>query len=610
MIRTKRDRQLRSCQLCHLKKKKCDRQKPCKQCVNSGRTAECVYVATASDISVSSKRGASSSKESPTDNKKQRTGNSPSASTLMKKEGAIKCMMASLGHAEHTNPELLQVVTEIQDKNIAKMSLDIPDLETTMSKLIQNLPAKSIILKLTEVFFEHVNWVCGILDQDSFLQQFYDHMDDLKRVSAKGEASKYCTVASLAFLGLLYRVMALGLNFISTTNSNSAFLEDLSVAPTGLENMYDYLANKVAALTIDQVPTDTLVEERLLYIGYLKSLGHTKRSWMIGGMTLRICQALEHDSEKATGRQKFFWVILRAVDSSMSLILGRRALMADSPMPDMTPPLDTPMIKLGNFVMFSFSKLAQEIANLDYSDPSSVPNMERKIRDIKETSLPAHLQLSTNPNNEQYDRLYPFLPAQRFVIQMNLLNLVASLHKPALDKNYPHCSLQTLRESLVQVLEYADNLFTTHIQYALSVPVLHLFHAAFVLALVNLHQVRRKGYFDQNEMQMIDKIIRHCDSASSRTVIAFNSKIVLEQVKTFIQREVLESPSSSSGVSPAYSEPPQQQKLQQLTPEEPLYSDPSSSSSTSSNNPDQELMNLLGLSEKDYNFPYYILENT
>ncbi|KAK0634675.1 humps family-domain-containing protein [Bombardia bombarda] len=337
-------------------KAKCDRKLPCTNCVSRHKQDACRY-----------ESGAPTAKEQRGHGRDGVRG-SPGAEMM----DSIPTKVANWGYSR-TGASTLGFLQKIEgvspDEPLSGLNPDKSQHCETFNtrerykSLIRQLPARTYIDKLVDVYFTEFNWQYFALDRDLFDKQLAEwYRLPFGLLSTGGPQALAPDLR--VFPGLLFQVLAISLlvlqsgsdpTFDSLKYAGNMTFEDLAV---------DYSESGVAILSLlgKRQMSVTTVLAGFLRASFLKFVGLVTEAWHAIGSAIRDAQEIglhrdsldpkprTEDSEAVLEnqweiqRRRKLWITLVGWDVHTGVILGRPTTIDQSMVPP-TLPVDAPLPK-------------------------------------------------------------------------------------------------------------------------------------------------------------------------------------------------------------------------------------------------------------------------
>lgn len=441
----KKRRVVTACAECHRRKQKCDRKKPCNVCLAREVPDKCFYGEVAQDSGAPLPRS---------------TGNSDklgySALDGATAFGDLKKILEgdNFFRVATSNNNRTQYTDEAETKYLA---------------FIKNLPTKTIVEELTEVYFVESNWSYPVLERP-FFNELFTSWFALNSTTTRYTGPKGVSRDIQYFGALLFQVCAMALQLIPP---NAPCFKELSVANATecdrLSQKFSDIAMEIMNLLGRHDPTLSAVQTDFLRAVWLKNASRGTEAWH--ALNDAIVQAqeigLHRQAEiqqstclEETLKQLWYdehkrriWIILFSWNSFMAWVLGRprQINMSDcdirtpmdcnipndpsSKVPLATPPSgddDMPSLFSSTIVQYELSKKVHEmremLADKPYTrDYGIVWSFHKQILSIMASAPP--LVRPENPDTS-FDEKYSVLPTKRWQIISVAHNMIMVLHRP------------------------------------------------------------------------------------------------------------------------------------------------------------------------------------
>ncbi|KAL1881989.1 hypothetical protein VTK73DRAFT_3318 [Phialemonium thermophilum] len=476
----KRRRTVISCTECHRRKQKCDRQLPCYNCVLRNKQALCQYDMGAPTMKMQQQAYGS---------RNGGAGGSPSSLEEDEQLGSIPTKVADFGYSQ-TGASTLGFLRKIEGANpsepLSRLARgDVagnggggggggdnqPNMRDRYKSLIRQLPARTFVDRLVDVYFTRVNWQYFALDRDVFDHQLASwHALPFSLLTQGGPQALPPELRP--FPALLFQVLAIALlqlpsefeqTFESLKYAGSMTFEDLAM---------DYSESGVAILSLlgkRQMSLNTVLAD-FLRASFLKYGAMVTEAWHAIGVAIRDAQeiGLHRDSldpkpasddaeavlenQWEIQRRRRLWMLLVSWDVHTGAVLGRPTtislgitpptLPVDTPTPkdrSRTPvlprgPDDPPTPLTRSIWAYRIMSMLPEILDLEKDGPcpkdfSKVDSLHERLVGIEE-QIPGYFRLE-NP-----DKRFDALPecfwlkyTRASLPQLWFFNLMA-LHRP------------------------------------------------------------------------------------------------------------------------------------------------------------------------------------
>ncbi|KAI0555755.1 hypothetical protein F4679DRAFT_519771 [Xylaria curta] len=461
----KRRRIVISCTECHRRKQKCDRKLPCTNCQSRNKESSCRYE-TGTPIVKTDPKGASASSN---DDRPPE----PHESTAKTAPAADFGYSASAG----STLGFLRKIENAAGAPLAGMPSEIPveesyDMRERYKSLIRQLPARTYVEKLIDVYFHDVNWQYFGIDEPltrSLMNKWYSLPFNV--LSNSGPLALDPMLRALP--ALLFQMMACALLYLPPETektyeclkytSNMTF-DDLSVE-------YSEAGMAILNLLGKRQMSIITVLAGWCRASLLKFSGMVTEAWHQVGTCIRDAQGIglhrdqsdpqptaEDDGEEAMEKmwraqhRRMVWLILMGWDLHTGAVLGRpcsidhrlinRSFPIDAIIPKIAKrvPLvprtddDPPTPLTRSIWSWQIMKTLRDIQDLEKEGPfpkdfSKVEKIHAEILDVKARTPPPFR--SENPDT-RFDHLPEcwWLPYSRAQLpQLHAFNILA-LHRP------------------------------------------------------------------------------------------------------------------------------------------------------------------------------------
>ncbi|KAH7367294.1 hypothetical protein B0T11DRAFT_325578 [Plectosphaerella cucumerina] len=285
----KRKRLVISCSECHRRKQKCDRGLPCANCKSRNKESACHYEAGAAP-SEKERRKSPVDTEDPDRRAGQTLPPFESLSTAAANWGYSQAGGSTLGFLkkiETVNGETGFAAAPVQPAD------DEFALKERYKSLIRQLPAKSYIQRLVDVYFEEFNDTYFALDPDVFRAQLAE-WNNLSFSVLSSAGPQGLSPDLRAFPALLFQVLAMALLVLA--DEPHEFYDHLKYAGnmTFEDLAADYSDSGVGTLTLlgKRHITLTAVQSGFLRANYLKYTGKVTESWHSIGSSIKDAQEI------------------------------------------------------------------------------------------------------------------------------------------------------------------------------------------------------------------------------------------------------------------------------------------------------------------------------
>ncbi|TGJ85203.1 hypothetical protein E0Z10_g3531 [Xylaria hypoxylon] len=458
----KRRRIVISCTECHRRKQKCDRKLPCTNCQSRNKESSCRY-----------ETGTPIAKTEP------KTTSSSSSNELAEPSDNKSAPAADFGYSGNAGSTLgfLRKIENAAGAPLAGMPTEIPseesyDMRERYKSLIRQLPAKTYVEKLIDIYFHDVNWQYFGIDEP-LTRSLMDKWYSLPFNVLSGSGPLALDPMLRALPGLLFQMASCALlylpqdtekNFECLKYTSNMTFDDLSIeyseAGMGILNVLG--KRQMSIIT---------VLAGWCRASLLKFNGMVTEAWHQIGTSIRDAQGIglhrdqmdpqptaddvgEETIEKMWRAQhrRMVWLILMGWDLHTGAVLGRptsidhRFISRSFPIDALIPkngkriPLvprtdDDPPTPLTRMIWsWQVMKTLRDIQDLEKEGPfpkdfSKVEKIHTEILDIKARTPPPFR--SENPDT-RFDQLpecwwVPYARAQ--LPQLHAFNILA-LHRP------------------------------------------------------------------------------------------------------------------------------------------------------------------------------------
>ncbi|KAI3330126.1 hypothetical protein F4824DRAFT_480110 [Ustulina deusta] len=457
----KRRRIVISCTECHRRKQKCDRKLPCTNCQSRNKESSCRYE-TGTPISKTDPKTAPPSSNEPLEQPDTKPGPA-----------------ADFGYSANTGSTLgfLRKIENAAGAPLAGMPTEIPseesyDMRERYKSLIRQLPARTLLIELIDVYFHDVNWQYFGIDEP-LMRSLMDTWYSLPFNVLSGSGPLALDPMLRALPALLFQMVSCALlylppgtekNFECLKYTSNMTFDDLSVE-------YSEAGMAILNLLGKRQMSIITVLAGWCRASLLKFNGMVTEAWHQVGTSIRDAQGIglhrdqmdpqptaddsgEETIEKMWRAQhrRMVWIILMGWDLHTGAVLGRptsidhrfisRTCPIDAIIPKTTKrvPLvprtdDDPPTPLTRTIWsWEVMKTLREIQDLEKEGPfpkdfSKVEKIHAEILEIKSRTPPPFR--SENPDT-RFDQLpecwwLPYARAQ--LPQLHAFNILA-LHRP------------------------------------------------------------------------------------------------------------------------------------------------------------------------------------
>ncbi|KAI0406977.1 hypothetical protein F4802DRAFT_555188 [Xylaria palmicola] len=460
----KRRRIVISCTECHRRKQKCDRKLPCTNCQSRNKESSCRYETGTPIAKVDPKAAASSNDDRPSE-----TPETPVKSTATADFGYSASAGSTLG--------ILRKIETAAGAPLAGMPSEIPseesyDMRERYKSLIRQLPARTYVEKLIDVYFHDVNWQYWGIDETltrNLMNKWYSLPFNV--LSSSGPLALDPMLRALPALlfqmvacALLYLPQDVEKTFECLKYTNNMTFDDLSV---------EYSEAGMAILTLLGKRQMSIINVLAGWCraSLLKFSGMVTEAWHQVGTCIRDAQGIGLHRDQADSQpnaddsvedamekmwqaqhRRMVWLILMGWDLHTGAVLGRptsidhrlinRSFPIDAILPKVAKrvPLvprndDDPPTPLTRAIWsWHVMKTLREIQDLEKEGPfpkdfSKVEKIHAEILDVKARTPPPFR--SEDPDT-RFDHLpecwwLPYARAQ--LPQLHAFNVLA-LHRP------------------------------------------------------------------------------------------------------------------------------------------------------------------------------------
>ncbi|KAK1760644.1 fungal-specific transcription factor domain-containing protein [Echria macrotheca] len=588
----KRRRTVISCTECHRRKQKCDRNLPCTNCVSRGKQGACRYETGAPTAKAAHKRQQSSASIG--------GDTTPAADT-----SSIPSKVAHFGYSQ-TGASTLGFLKKIEDTSTGTKGgpneedpspslaggLNTDDAAPGESfntrerykSLIRQLPARTYIDKLVDLYFANFNWQYYGLDRDVFdrqLAEWYRLPFNLLTTGGPQALSPDLR----AFPAMLFQTIATALLVLPNAGPDATFDSLKYAGGMTFEDLaMDYSESGVAILSLlgKRQMSVTTVLTGFLRASFLKYVALVTESWHAIGTAIRDAQeiGLHRDSldpkpksddpaavlenQWEIQRRRRVWMILVGWDVHTGVVLGRPisinagmaapTLPIDAPIPrdrsrepvlprgENDPPTPLTRAICAYHVMLPL----REIVELEKEGPcpkdfGKVDALHRRMLEI-EAKTPAFFRLD-NPDTrfDDHPDCY-WLPAVRATLpQLMSFNFMA-LHRPYIFTR-PKSRTAALRASLNML--HAQRLHFQSLkphQYKTFSLFFGTFDAIVLMASVYILFPKEHRDLVQNALQHFQWAVERFEAMSERNALARAALGVLQAIFVRLKKSLGISP--------------------------------------------------------------------
>ncbi|KAF2471765.1 uncharacterized protein BDR25DRAFT_285369 [Lindgomyces ingoldianus] len=325
----RRDKPILSCTLCRRRKLKCDRQHPCKTCVDRGLSLSCSYAPSSASAKYESKASPNihdrinqlerlvTTLMGPKENVQgisKKCSNMPDA--LPSNIGAFysaiepspeadvpgtpdrvklasdETRYTSSGHwtsildgIAELKDQLDQIPTSAQPRDSDQGEIQGPDLlfgrqrHATRHELVSALPSRTETDELVNTYFESMDMAPTLIHRPTFLHeyaQFWEHPFE----------------TSVMWLGLLFGVLSVATRFNSVVDNYGDTADDelnVSLITAAMDSYRERLVQCLVLADYSKCPPFTIETLLLYYVSeYLRSRDTQFGTWILVGMIVRI----------------------------------------------------------------------------------------------------------------------------------------------------------------------------------------------------------------------------------------------------------------------------------------------------------------------------------
>ncbi|KAK3386907.1 fungal-specific transcription factor domain-containing protein [Podospora didyma] len=583
----KRRRTVISCTECHRRKQKCDRNLPCTNCVSRGKQNACRY-----------ETGAPRAKDH---GRHLSNSNGATAASPDKEEAgdSIPTKVANFGYSR-TGASTLGFLQKIEgahpDEPLSSLNAadsgqhgDHFNTRERYKSLIRQLPARTFIDKLADIYFTGFNWQYFALDRDLFDKQLADwYKLPFSLLTTGGPQALPADLR--VFPGLLFQVLATALLLVPSGSGSDSSSEDAadstfdSLKYAGnmtLEDLaLDYSESGVAILSLlgKRQMTITTVLAGFLRASFLKYVALVTEAWHAIGMAIRDAQeiGLHRDSldpkpksddveallenQWEIQRRRKIWMILTGWDIHTGVILGRPTTISlncapptlpiDAPIPkdrSKTPVMpraegDPPTPLTRALWAYHTMHPLLEVLKLEKEGPcpkdfSRVDKLHQQLLDLEEVT-PPYFRLENPDTTFDDDPQCYWLPFVRATLpQLMSFNFMA-LHRPYIFTR-PKSRTEALRASL--------NMLQAQRMYFKSLPpqqykAFSLFFGTFdaIVMMASIYILFPKEHPDlvRDALQHFDWAVQRFEAMSERNALAKAGLGVLRAINLRLQKSL------------------------------------------------------------------------
>ncbi|KAL6813001.1 hypothetical protein GGI42DRAFT_161612 [Trichoderma sp. SZMC 28013] len=576
----KRKRLVTSCSECYRRKQRCNRKKPCNNCLARNIPNKCIFSSPPPSTPTKSQRLSVS------------TGSTTEVSTGSNQPLEIGIESAqdsvdlgySLVPGNNSFVGLQEILgnDEFQDVSVAyNNAVEFVPSKRDTESFVAKLPPRSVIEALVDFFFDEVNWHYFILERLYFNDLFSRWPPKETPDPVKYLKSTELSTELRYFPSLLFQVIALSLQFLPP---DWDVLPKPSLRGLATSRTYSDLGDELLHFLGRPGFAIAAVQADFLRSSWLKNCGRGVESWHAVGNSIRqaqelglhrqreIYQSSETNVEETLSRfwyeqhKKRIWINLFVWDGFMAMILGRPRMIhmddcdAEPPMdcnipgdpakavPMTVRPEDSQSVSTASAPLFRYAMAckAHEMRALRADRPrlkdySIVRTLHEEIMSLVE-SLPAFLRLK-NPDTTR-DADFPYLPQLRQEVQVMTNLFLMTLHRPHIISN-----LESRRAALQAALETLDcqQSFFAHAkqhQYQLFGFAFYTVDASFLVSIITI-------LFPPQNNETRQRISHSLQQAIESLTVMQTSNVIAASGLDIIQRcyQNLKSTPESSGIT-------------------------------------------------------------
>ncbi|KAH7413241.1 hypothetical protein BKA64DRAFT_660589 [Cadophora sp. MPI-SDFR-AT-0126] len=475
-----RKRTITSCSNCYRRKQKCNRRRPCNNCVARKVAHECVYDASFGNAPPSTSIG----RISPSTEEKSHV--------VASSNGDVR---DQFGYSSVSNSNAFMEadrIFQIPETQKSPVSCWDPGNAITQKywQLVSELPPSNIIDELVSIYISDVHWIYGIIEP----QYFYADLQEFRRFTSK--TSRSASMESMSatlkyFPAVLFQVLATVLQYLPR---GCKLEQSLGTTSQRLSLRYSNAGVEIIQLLGNRDNCITAVVHDLIRAAWLKNCGRGAQAWHALSDSVRKAQDLNlHQQERPLADllpQEFWhrewkrrvWANVFIWDSNMSIILGRPRLI-NSIDCNAEPPIDYDIPEDINSIHPSMAQSFASDRDRAYSSISMnlfIRALSQKINDIRDSgadkrglrdynvvqrlhsetiSLSDTLPPVLRPDNpdRSWDLQMSVIPRQRAKIHTMIYSLLLALHRPHIGKSLQ--SRQRAQESALNVLDSQQRFF-------------------------------------------------------------------------------------------------------------------------------------------------------
>ncbi|KAF3766030.1 hypothetical protein M406DRAFT_226327, partial [Cryphonectria parasitica EP155] len=598
----KRRRIVISCTECHRRKQKCDRGFPCTNCVSRNKQDSCRYetgAPTAKALQQQARRAGEGGAAEPP--RRRGRPQDPAA-------GSVKAP-TSFGYADASGTSgasTLGFLKKLDDgsmnpegESLTRLTMPREDAayygtRERYKSLVRQMPARSDIERLADIYFKDFNWQYNAVDRYMFNRQakeWYKLPFNLLNVDGPQALSPDLR----AFPAMVFQILATSLLILPTASdptfdhlkyNNSMSFEDLAT---------DYTESGMALMNLlgKRQVSLTLVTADWLRAAFLKYSGLVTESWHAIGTAIRDAQECGLHRESLDPRPKSdniedilenqweiqrrrkMWCLLVVWDVHTGIVLGRPLsvdlsikcpLPVDAPEPkdpSRTPVVqrsdnDPPSLTTRTLYTFQITLALKDIVDLEKEGPcpkdfSKVDRLHEKLVEL-EAQTPAFFR-QENPDT-RFDNLADcfWVPMARSSLHPLVAFNFMALHRPYVFTR-PHSRREALKASL-KMLELQRANFTT--MSPRHYKLYHLFFGTFdaivLMASIFILFPKDNAEYLASALQHFQWAMERFEIMAERNRLAAAARGVLQAIRLRLKR-ALEMNGTPSVVSTTSSTP-------------------------------------------------------
>ncbi|XDG02824.1 hypothetical protein ABKA04_002439 [Annulohypoxylon sp. FPYF3050] len=478
----KRRRIVISCTECHRRKQKCDRKMPCTNCVSRNKEGSCRYE-TGTPLAKPDRKGSSQS------------GNERSPEAIEN----LPIKSADFGYS-HNSASTLGILRKIEGdgERLPGMPVETFDganfgMRERYKALIRQLPARTYVEQLADLYFRDINWQYFSIDEPVFrrlMEQWYSMPFNVLTTSGPQALDPMLR----AFPALLFQMLASSLLYLPEETEETFESLKYTSTMTFEDLAFDYSESGVSILSLLGKRQMSIITVLTGWVraAFLKYTGMVTEAWHQVGTSIRDAQEIglhrdqmdpqpspEDSTEEALEKmwmaqsRRRVWMTLLGWDLHTGAVLGRptsvdfrlvnRSLPVDSLIPKDTrkspimqrgendPP--TPLTR----ALWSWEVMRplRDILDLEKEGPfpkdfSKVEKIHQELLDLQaRTPPPFRLQ---NPDT-RFDQLpeCSWLPFVRPTLPQLISFNIMALHRP-----YVFTRVTSRHEALKASLDMLD----------------------------------------------------------------------------------------------------------------------------------------------------------